>query len=178
MTFNIACIVPIIEDIAARRRRHLRREAVCQLIRTGSPIIPCFRRRWRPALEYNPVEFQLDSYTDNWCIEFLRFSRQEIREILPYLRLDLCPWRNRYHLSPEAAFCLLLYRLSWPLRYKDTLYIFGRSRSWQSTIYVDILQYLVRRYQGLLYWDAGRLTKSTLSNYATIIEYKCDVSNI
>ena len=112
MTFKIARIVPIIEDVATRRRCRLQREAVCQLICTSSPIIPCFQRRWRPALEYDPVKFQLDNYTDNWCIEFLRFSRQEIREILPYLHLDLCPWRNQYHPSPEAAFCLLLYQLS------------------------------------------------------------------
>ena len=65
MTFNIARIVPIIEDVAARRRRRLRIEAVCQLIRTSSPIIPRFQHRRRPALEYNSVEFQLDNYTNN-----------------------------------------------------------------------------------------------------------------
>src|SRR5580700_5558706 len=88
-----AYIARIINTVETRRRR-LYHNTVRQLISARSPIIPLYPRRHRRVLLYKPSEFQLDNYTDDWCIEFLRFSRQEIKEILPFLRLDLCPWRN------------------------------------------------------------------------------------
>jgi hypothetical protein len=118
----------IIDAVEARRRR-LHIEAIRHLITIKSTLIPLFPRRHRRVLVYRPTEFNLDIYTDEWCIEFLRFSRQEIREIIPFLRLDLCVWRNRYSPTPEEPFCLLLYKLSWLHQLKDTLNIFRRSLS-------------------------------------------------
>jgi hypothetical protein len=137
--FALACIIDTIDT----RRRRCHRQAVNQLINNQDiPLFPC---RIRRVLPYNSSEFQLDNFTNDWCIEYLRFSAFEIREILPFLRLDLVPWRNRYKPSPEAAFCLVLYKLSWPHRLKDSINLFGRSLSWQSSIYNDTLQYLVQR---------------------------------
>jgi len=96
-------------------------------------------------------DFVLDNYTDDWCSEYLCFSRQNIHDIIPFLRLDLCTYRNRYHPSPEAAFCLVLYKLSWPHRLKDSLDLFGRSQAWQSSVFNDTIQHLVVRYQDMLY---------------------------
>jgi hypothetical protein len=168
MPTTTAIVAKIIDEIdTQRRRRHY--YAICQLISSGSSIIPLFPRRQRRVLLYRSIEFQLDDYTDDWCLEFLRFSRQQIKEILPFLRLDLCTWRNRYNPTPEAAFCLLLYKLSWPHRLKDTTNVFGRSMAWQSSVYVDILRYLVRRYRNMLYWDRRRLTISTIQRFAACI---------
>jgi len=89
-------------------------------------------------------------------------SHSKRSKILPYLRLDLCQWRNRYHPSPEAAFCLLLYKLSWLHRYKDSLDLFGLSPAWQSSAFNDTLHYLVLRYRDMLYWDYKRLTVKTI----------------
>ena len=105
------CIARIINTVEARRRR-LYHNAVYQLISAQSPIIPLYPCRHCRVLLYKPSEFQLYNYTDDWCIEFLQFSRQEIKEILPFLYLDLCSWHNQYHSIPEAAFCLVLYKLS------------------------------------------------------------------
>jgi hypothetical protein len=123
-------------------------------------------------------EFQLDDYTDDWCHEFLRFSRQEIRFILPFIRLDLCAYRFRYNPSPETAFCLLLYKLSWPHRLKDTLNLFGRSRAWQSSVFNDTMLHLVSRYRDMLYWDHERLNLETLRRYALAIERYSTYPNI
>jgi hypothetical protein len=172
-----AIIAKIIDEIdTQRRRRHY--YAIRQLINSGSSIIPLFPRRQRRVLPYKPAEFQLDNYTDDWCLEFLRFSRQQIKEILPFLRLDLCTWRNRYNPTPEAAFCLLLYKLSWPHRLKDATNIFGHSIAWQSSVYIDILRHLVCRYCNMLYWDHQRLTRSTIQRYAACIYQHCQVPNI
>ena len=156
MPTRTALFARVIDDVETRRRR-LYRDAVCQLVSNKSTIIPLVPRRHRRVLPYEPSDFQLDNYTDDWCLEFLRFSRQEIREILPFFGLDMCTWRNRCHPSPEAAFCLLLYKLSWPHRLKDTLYLFGRSLAWQSSVYIDTLRHLVVRYRDMLFWDHTRL---------------------
>jgi hypothetical protein len=109
------------------------------------------RRRHRRVLPYAMSEFQLDDYTDDWCYEFLRFLRQEIRYILPFIRLDLYAYRFRYNPSPETAFCPLLYKLTWPHRLKDTLNLFSRSRAWQSSVFNDTVLHLVSRYRDMLY---------------------------
>jgi DDE superfamily endonuclease len=163
----------IIDDIDSRRRRRYR-QVVLQLIYNRS-ILP---RRIHRVLLYSSSEFQLDNYTDDWCIEYLRFSGAEIREILPYLHLDLVLWRNRYNPSLEAAFCLLLYKLSWPHRLKDSLDLFGQSRAWQSSVYNDTLMYLVRRYCDMLYWDRQRLKLETIWNYCSIIEEKTRIKSV
>jgi hypothetical protein len=139
----------IYEQQSGRRRRN--HQVVAQLI--NSNLLPFFPRRVRQVIQYRRNEFELDNYTNHWCIEYLRFSGSEIREILPYLRLDLVPWRNRYKPSLETAFCLVLYKLSWPHRLKDALQLFGRSQAWQSSVFNDVLIYLVRRYRDMLYWD-------------------------
>jgi hypothetical protein len=88
-------------------------EAIKHLITAKSSLLPLIRRRCRRrVLTYQPSRFDLDDYTNDWCMEFLWFSQEEIREIIPFLRLDLIAWRNRYSATPEVAFCLLLYKLS------------------------------------------------------------------
>jgi hypothetical protein len=163
-----ACAALIV-DVVEASNQSLNIEAVKHLITTKSSLLPLIRRRCRRrrrrVLIYQPSGFNLDDYTDDWCIEFLRFSQEEIREIIPFLRLDLITWRNRYSATPEVAFCLLLYKLSWPHRLKDSLYIFGRSISWQSSIYLDILRYLVARYWNMLFWDYERLSINTIQSY-------------
>jgi hypothetical protein len=165
----------IIHTITTRRRRRYR-QAILQLI--NDQTIPLFPGRIRRVLPYRQREFSLDDYTDDWCIEYLRFSGSQIREILPFLRLDLVPWRNRYKPTPEAAFCLLLYKLSWPHRLKDSINLFGRSLSWQSSVYNDILLYLTRRYRDMLYWDHQRLNLETIRRYTSIIEDKIGTKDI
>jgi hypothetical protein len=126
MSIKPAFFAQVVDYIETRHRR-LYRDTVCYLICTKSTLIPLFSHQVCQVLLYKPNKFQLDNYTNDWCIEHLRFSQQEIKEILSYLRLDLCQWQNRYYPSPEAVFCLLLYKLSWPHRYKDSLDLFRQS---------------------------------------------------
>jgi hypothetical protein len=115
-------IARAIHDIETRRRRRYH-NVVCQLIQ--SRVIPVIHRRNRRVLLYSMSDFVLDNYTDDWCSEYLCFSRQNIHDIILFLRLDLCTYQNRYYPSLEAAFCLVLYKLSWPYRLKDSLDLFG-----------------------------------------------------
>lgn len=56
-----------------------------------------------------------------------RFSKQEIRQILPFLNLDSVLWTNQYQPSSELALCLVLTRLSFPQRLFQLSDLFGRS---------------------------------------------------
>jgi len=47
-------------------------------------------------------------------IVFIRFTKQEIRTILPFLDLESVQWRTRYTPSLELAFSLVLVHLSFP----------------------------------------------------------------
>ncbi|RPB26674.1 hypothetical protein L211DRAFT_856099 [Terfezia boudieri ATCC MYA-4762] len=107
-----------------------------------------------------------DQFTETECIEFFRFTRSEIRQILPYLELDQITYRYRYQASAEEAFCVLLSRLSSNKRLKDEMRLFGKSRTWQSVIFNDVVTYLVTRYQEKLEWDSQRLTYKQLNQYA------------
>jgi len=100
-----------------------------------------------------------------------RFSKEEIRILIPILGISNIPWRNCLNPSPELAICILLYRLSVsgsPL--KDEIKVFGHSRSYISLVFNDILVYLCSRFRGLLFWDNKRLTLTKISEYAEAIE--------
>jgi hypothetical protein len=77
---------------------------------------PC---RGRPS--YSQFRFDIEDKDDNWCIEHLRFSRAQIIEMTELLGLhNAMKFRKGYRPAPETALCVVLRRLSYPLRYKDT----------------------------------------------------------
>ncbi|KAF8460151.1 hypothetical protein BDZ91DRAFT_833111 [Kalaharituber pfeilii] len=104
--------------------------------------------------------FCLDNISAEDCLEFFRFSREEVRLILPFLELDQVTFGGRYRPGAEAAFCLLLFRLAAPNQYKENYHWFGQSRSWQSSVFTDVVHYLVDRYSAKLFWDHSCLTYS------------------
>src|SRR4051812_19261783 len=75
---------------------------------------------------YDPEgKFSLDDHDDNWCLEFLRFTATQIREIAFILKIP-SRFRFGYRASPGDALALVLYRLSAPTRLKDAVNIFNR----------------------------------------------------
>jgi hypothetical protein len=137
---------------------------------------------YQPPLSYNSTDFDINTFVSkshgDECKHFMRFTKEEIEDILPYLRLDLIEWTNRYNPHPMTAFCLLLYRLSYPRRLADQQRIFGRSRAWLSSVFNDIIQHLVVRYRHLLFWDQSRLNLPKLQEYASVIESVCGIPRI
>ncbi|PWW73575.1 hypothetical protein C7212DRAFT_216301, partial [Tuber magnatum] len=103
----------------------------------------------------------------------IRFSKEEIHQILPYLKLHRIQWRYHYNPHPEEAFCILLYRLFYPYRLKNCLKIFGSSRGRLSVICNDLVSYLISRYAETLFWDKWRLTFDTLQRYVYANTIKC-----
>ena len=80
-------------------------------------------------------------------------------------------FQNCYNTSPETAFCLLLsWRLSAPNWYKENMFYFERSRSWQSSIFNDVVEHLVNHYSEKLNWD-----KQSVTNRQTVC---CSITSL
>jgi hypothetical protein len=119
--------------------------------------LPVRIRQYRSTIPYSLTRFDLNTYTNEQAKAYFRFTKDEIYEILPHLYLEDIAFRNRYTASPEEAFCLLCYRLSWPYRYIDIIHLFGHWKSWCYSIFNNTVEHLANRYQQLLYFDRERL---------------------
>ncbi|RPA77541.1 hypothetical protein BJ508DRAFT_199898, partial [Ascobolus immersus RN42] len=115
--------------------------------------------------------------SDADCLEYLRFTRDEINQILACVQLPT-KFRFRYRATPEMALCVFLYRMAHPHRLKDCMKVFGKSRSWISAVFNDVALFLVSKYEDQLLWDAKRLDLGQLRKYADAIEDKSGARNI
>jgi hypothetical protein len=88
---------------------------------------------------------------------FLRFIPEEICHLVPLLGLNGVTYRNRYIPDAETAFCVIAAHLSFPNRWEHLCDLFGKSKSWLSTVFDDIILFLALRF-GLLLWWYPQLT--------------------
>ena len=131
--------------------------------RRQRPYIP------RPALQIQSFEFTLDNWDDEWIKLRLRFTRQEIRRILPLLYLEQVTYQFRYNPAPEKALCIVLARLAWPNRLADLMPWFGCSRSQLSVIFNDVVMHLFNLFREKLYWPSSHLSVNILKSFAQAI---------
>ncbi|RPA83007.1 hypothetical protein BJ508DRAFT_207579 [Ascobolus immersus RN42] len=108
-----------------------------------------------------------------------RFTKSEIFRIIDALKVPSGrEWRNGYFATSEEAFCLLLFRLSYPHRLKDCMKLFGKSRSWCSMVFNDMAEWLCKQHMDRLRWDSKRHSLQQLHAYAEAIQETCGVSGI
>lgn len=126
------------------------------------------RARYRPPIKINPLSkrWNFDDIEDSQFKHLMRFSRADLRRLLPLLRLDRIEWSNRNSPSEEEALGVLVFRMAYPRRYLDMMDRFGHGRSWICAVFKDVLIYLYKRYQRILEWDEDRLTYVQLLKYA------------
>lgn len=67
-------------------------------------------------------------------------------------------------------FCLILRRLSYPVRLASLCDEFGRSRSWCSSVFTDAILYLYRRWQAPLHWNEAFFSRERIQAYGEAIE--------
>jgi hypothetical protein len=142
----------------ARARRRRRREVEV--------------RPYKPPLPYRRFSFNLDLWSDTWVERRMRFTKAEIAEIIPYLRLDGVDWKrqgNKYRPSPTKALTITLARLAFPLRHHDMIHWFGCSSSQLSTIANVIYCYLVRFFRNKLFFVRPRLDIRKIREFAAAI---------
>jgi hypothetical protein len=180
---HISIFEPLYEAI--QRRETARLQAIASSIewinRIGAelPRLPRQLAQYRPPIRYNPsINFSLDNVPEANCIEYMRFSKEEIRRVVPLLHIDEIQFRHRYSISSEKAFCILLYRLAGELRWKDLCLTFGMSRSALCSIFWDVLLFLYHRYRQFLFWDDARLTYRKILFFRDVITYRGGRRNI
>lgn len=69
---------------------------------------------------------------------------------MPLLNVPAIPWQNRYAPLPELAVALLATRLAYPERLAEMDRFFGRSSSYLSLVYNDLIQHLIRQFSAML----------------------------
>ena len=77
-------------------------------------------------------------------------------------------YRARLKPTPMAALCLVLYRLSWPLRLFEFEDKWGHSDTWISLVFTDTVVFWAKRYQRVLEW-CPLLTHNRIEQYASAI---------
>ena len=99
---------------------------------------------------------------------WLRFTPEEIYRLAPFLNLYGVAFRHRYQADPLTAFCIVCARLSFPNRWEHLVDLFGKSKSWLSTVFNDIMLYLIARYHEVLLYSS-QLTYEQLQVYKEAI---------
>ncbi|PUU77875.1 hypothetical protein B9Z19DRAFT_1065507 [Tuber borchii] len=75
--------------------------------------------RYRAPLDYTVIAFDLDSWSEERCLEY--FRKCDIESLSFKLGLDNLAYPHGIKPSRILAFCIVLGRLSSPTRYKDTI---------------------------------------------------------
>ena len=115
-------------------------------------------------IPYSPHMWSIQDRSDDWCLEFLRFSKQQICELAVLLQIP-DHFDNRYQAPPTTALAVVCFRLSWPLRLKDCISEFGHERGWLSCVFNGVCTHLYTLFKEKLEWDTEFLTPSRLDYY-------------
>jgi hypothetical protein len=80
------------------------------------------------------------------------------------------PYRRRVLPSPETALLVVLARLAFPGRWETLSLVFGRSKTWLSTVFVDVTTFLAAEFGDLLRWHP-QLTPDRVHAFADAIQH-------
>jgi len=122
-------------------------------------------------IPYQRKMFDLFAMTDGWCLEFLRFTKRQICELAWLLALPE-HFEGRCYPPATTCLCLVLYRLSWPYRYKDCMEPFGHERSWLSWVFNGTCQHIYRQHYETLQWNPTLLTQARFRYYCQKTQQK------
>jgi hypothetical protein len=87
--------VVVVATTAALHRRRRRRKALAT------------RQAFRPSYEYPRFSCSLELMSPSRARVWLRFLPEEISRLVPLLRIDEVPWRERINPDPEMALCVV-----------------------------------------------------------------------
>lgn len=107
---------------------------------------------YRPPYGYVRRSFSLELMPPGRARIWLRFTPKEIQRLVPLLHLYEVEYRNQYQSDAETALCVVAAWLSFPSRWEHLCDLFGRSKSWLSTVFNDTILFLVTCFAPLLLW--------------------------
>ncbi|ELR08414.1 hypothetical protein GMDG_08635 [Pseudogymnoascus destructans 20631-21] len=83
-----------------------------------------------------------------------RFTIAEAERLVPLLCLETVSFRRRVRPSPLTAFLVVAACLAFPGRWETLSSVLGRSKTWLSTIFVDVTTFLAAEFGDLLRWHS------------------------
>ena len=116
------------------------------------------------SVQYNniPQAFDLFQMSDDWCLEFLRFTKEQVCEMTYLLNIpEKFPGKSTS--LPTTTLALVCYTLAWSHRLKDCIMYFGHGKSWLGTIFNRV--HIARRFQEIQRSNDRHFTPSQLPRY-------------
>jgi hypothetical protein len=149
------------QAIESRRRRRRRAAAAAALGAAAAAVDTrgCLGQPQQPrrcqehtVYQYRHRRFSLCRLDDTTICHLFRFTREELRQLVPLLYLDKICWTGQNHLTEETALCVFLCRLAYPARLEVTCDIIGCSPAWCSAVFNDVTVHLWTTFQSFLEW--------------------------
>ena len=97
------------------------------------------------------------------------FTKDEVRRIIPFCAFDTLTLRYRLRATYEEMLCVVLYKLAFPVRLATICDVFGRSCTWISVVFNDVVLHLYNRWQARLHWNPDWLTYERIRGFAEAI---------
>ena len=120
------------------------------------------RALWAERVLGARAPFDLSTLSDDECVQYFRFRRDEIRQLAAALHLPVVVTvaRSRVAAPREEALCIVLRRLAYPVRHADLAPMFSRSASALSEIGNFTTVWLAQHWGGLLQFDALGMSRN------------------
>jgi hypothetical protein len=126
--------------------------------------------RWRPSYGYCRESFSIELLPLGRAQYWLRFTVPEIQRLAPLLQLDQVEYRNRQIVDSTTALCIVCARLLYPGRWVQLADLFGRSPTWLSITFNDIITFLPTRFKDRLRWHRQVTQYSRLLEFSEVVE--------
>jgi len=108
-----------------------------------------------------PGSFDLERLPHTECMSKFRLSKTDIYRLVHCFSIpDVVQTAERTSCTAVEALCIVLRRLAVPDRWEDLIAIFHRSPSGLSNIFLHMIEFLVSKFDDILYLDRERVTKS------------------
>jgi hypothetical protein len=101
------------------------------------------KRRYRTLYKYVLSSFSLELMPLGRARVWLRFSLEQIRQLVGLLELDSMAFRRCCKADSELALCLVAAWLSFPGRWHQLSDLFGKFPTWLSTVFNNTVLFLV-----------------------------------
>ncbi|KAG6959563.1 hypothetical protein JG687_00008707 [Phytophthora cactorum] len=146
----------------------LLRQAILEGNTIVSAAISTFLSTARPPEVTLRAPFNFNSLSNEECINKFRFEMHQIVQVVQLFELEGIQTRERTTSSGVEGLCIVLYKLTVPIRWVDLESFFGRDSSGLSNLFLHVLVYIDTKYARLLMFNHACVAQN-LQSYADAV---------